>query len=874
MNFSILDHLAVLTKSDRSESKYICPICSGSNLDIKKDGKYSCFSGECSPKAIASAVLTLAGSPPQNPNKKSAATKTEYFYTAREGKPLAKTVRTDDLDRDGNSTKKFSQAIYSGGEWCWKPSTLPELKKRIPIYRYTEVQEAIDQGQRIFIVEGEKAADALWLIGIPATTTIGGSSAYKSNGDYSQDLKGAQLILCPDRDQPGLKYIGLFATDFNSQVDGYYLAGEMEGWTNPSDGRDLADDISDRGFNKAKILASIITVEKFNSIALSGEPELDADKPDTKAAVDAKLITIASDYPIHKLFPKSIADPVAEYCKRTAVPHGLIAMAVITCLATLLHPESQLACFGGTNRIVKAIFWFGVYGQSGNGKSHSYAPTLDILRRFGRDANDVYQAEVKDWEALQKRVKRSKPEDLDSETLDKADEPKPDRKRYVVDSTTIEALLTRAAKQPDRGLLMYADELIGWCHRMDPTKGEVELWLSLKSGKPVDGERQTREFAYVPSPSISVMGGIQPDVMAKLVEKQEEIQNGFLPRLTLVRFEETPTPPLSDLEPPDFSPLEKLFIAVKENNAPIELKLDNSCFSSADEWGRETSDSRINDSRKSFKVLYPKFNELGYQVAMMLHVINRTLDSSQPEKIPLATFQTALDFTRWLLGQSVSIYEELIEVDQPESLITKFVGDCQYKGWMKTRDVMRMYGGAKFRTAESAKEFMSTLVSFGYAEANESESTSRKYQIRVCPSKRQVFYDKPQGGDCPDKEQVFYDNMTKDTESQASKGFRSSFRLYDTYDRKSCGDELSTVSASSEKYDKTIQTEDYLPLKEQSDKSLSYCHSLSYGQNDSQNPDTARDVDNFVLLSYERGKVNGQVETENPIPEATDEEFS
>jgi hypothetical protein len=303
MAFSILDHLSFLAPSGKSKSKYICPICNGSNLDVSADGKYDCFSGECDTKAIASAVMTLAGFPPENPSSRSAKKITEYLYPGRVGKPLAKAVRTDTLDQGGSSTKKFSQAIFSNGEWCWKPSTLPELKKQIPIYRYAEVQEAIEQGQQIFIVEGEKTADALWSIGIPATTTIGGSGGYKSYGQYGQDLTGARLILCPDRDQPGLKYIGNFDRDFNSQVDGYCLAGEVEGWSNPSDSRDLADDIAERGFNKKAILASIITVEMWNGIQFSGKPEskseakIEPEKED-KGTVAERVLKLAftADY--------------------------------------------------------------------------------------------------------------------------------------------------------------------------------------------------------------------------------------------------------------------------------------------------------------------------------------------------------------------------------------------------------------------------------------------------------------------------------------------------------------------------------------------------------------------------------------------------
>jgi hypothetical protein len=85
-DFRILDYLTVLTPSGESKTKYLCPICDGNDLDINTDGtKYSCFSGHCDRKAIASKIMTMAGSPPKNPNKKStpAKTNTEYLYLER-----------------------------------------------------------------------------------------------------------------------------------------------------------------------------------------------------------------------------------------------------------------------------------------------------------------------------------------------------------------------------------------------------------------------------------------------------------------------------------------------------------------------------------------------------------------------------------------------------------------------------------------------------------------------------------------------------------------------------------------------------------------------------------------------------------------------
>ena len=41
--------------------------------------------------------------------------------------------------------------------------------------------------QTIFVVEGETCADALWELGIPATTNIGGSKKWTASN--SKDLK-------------------------------------------------------------------------------------------------------------------------------------------------------------------------------------------------------------------------------------------------------------------------------------------------------------------------------------------------------------------------------------------------------------------------------------------------------------------------------------------------------------------------------------------------------------------------------------------------------------------------------------------------------------------------------------------------------------
>lgn len=64
-------------------------------------------------------------------------------------------------------------------------------------------------------MEGETCADALWKLDIPATTNIGGSGKWRPSD--TNDLANAkEIVLCPDRDKPGIKHMEDIAKNFNA----------------------------------------------------------------------------------------------------------------------------------------------------------------------------------------------------------------------------------------------------------------------------------------------------------------------------------------------------------------------------------------------------------------------------------------------------------------------------------------------------------------------------------------------------------------------------------------------------------------------------------------------------------------------------------
>lgn len=233
MSFDIREHLKSLTPVERKKNRYYCPICEGNNLTIKPEsGTYQCWNGcECEDIRNAIAPLTPLDVIPKPQRQKSDRT---WSYTDSNGKEIIKTRRVD----DGQGKRKIWQEYLIDDREAAKKAVMP--------YNYAAVQAAIASGEPVFWVEGEPCVDAMTAIGLTATTSIGGSAGYGKYGNYSQALKGAKLIICPDRDLPGLKYAGEVAKDY-PDAQWLYALPDSPLWNRLSKdgGLDIADWIED-----------------------------------------------------------------------------------------------------------------------------------------------------------------------------------------------------------------------------------------------------------------------------------------------------------------------------------------------------------------------------------------------------------------------------------------------------------------------------------------------------------------------------------------------------------------------------------------------------------------------------------------------------
>jgi len=178
------------------------------SLKLGDDGKVlvHCFAG-CETEAVVERLgLTMndlfADSPARQAQASEVKIVATYDYRDEKGELLNQVVRLE--------PKSFRQRRPDGkGGWVW---TLGDVRR--VLYRLPEMNR--DRKQPLWIVEGEKDADALAALGFRVTTTLGGASAWKP--EYVDSIKRCKVegvYVVPDNDAPGRKYAHAIATSLH-----------------------------------------------------------------------------------------------------------------------------------------------------------------------------------------------------------------------------------------------------------------------------------------------------------------------------------------------------------------------------------------------------------------------------------------------------------------------------------------------------------------------------------------------------------------------------------------------------------------------------------------------------------------------------------
>jgi hypothetical protein len=120
-----------------------------------------------------------------------------YDYHDEQGQFLFQVVR--------KFPKSFPQRHRAAnGEWVWNMDGVRKV-----LYRLPEIIKSMKQGHPVLICEGEKDVESLVERGFSATCNPGGAGKWEDS--YSETLRGADVIIIPDNDDPGRKHAELVA---------------------------------------------------------------------------------------------------------------------------------------------------------------------------------------------------------------------------------------------------------------------------------------------------------------------------------------------------------------------------------------------------------------------------------------------------------------------------------------------------------------------------------------------------------------------------------------------------------------------------------------------------------------------------------------
>lgn len=217
------------------------------------------------------------------------------------------------------------------------------------------------------------------------------------------------------------------------------------------------------------------------------------------------------DFPLDG-FPKPIRDYIRSL--QDEYPSDYLAGAVLGILAGGVGNRLNISpdrCQAGED--VEPDIWeepanlFCVLvGEPGARKSPAMNRLLKSVESLEQQERAIYQEQLERWQYEVVRSKANK----------EAPPAQPRQKRYIVRDATTEAL-TELLERNSHGLLAHYDEGAQWMLSFDQYRkgagGDRPIWLGMWSSQNVTVDRKTRPGLYVVHPSLSLIAGVQPDIL-------------------------------------------------------------------------------------------------------------------------------------------------------------------------------------------------------------------------------------------------------------------------------------------------------------------------------------------------------------------------
>lgn len=252
-------------------------------------------------------------------------------------------------------------------------------------------------------------------------------------------------------------------------------------------------------------------------------------------------------FPLNAL-PAAIGGWVQDVSDRMACPPDFVAVSMLVGLASLAGRHLSIRPQLQTDWEERANLWGLIVGRPGLMKSPAQSAALSPLRAMEVMAGEVYRDALKDHDHAVKvakirqrarEVKAAKELKVDPEgafKMEIGEEPEPPKhERFVVNNLTYESAGVILADNPG-GILLERDEIASLLRNLaQEDQAEARgFYLQAWSGGPYRFDRIGRGHISINDLRVSVIGGIQPGPLSRLIrDAHRNGSDGLLERFLI-----------------------------------------------------------------------------------------------------------------------------------------------------------------------------------------------------------------------------------------------------------------------------------------------------------------------------------------------------
>lgn len=628
-----------------------------------------------------------------------------WEYTDASGETVGAVLRFDLPTPEGEKQRKEIRPLRLDAEG-WRIGAMSEPR---PLYRLPELLAA---PERIaFVVEGEKACDALDELGLLAVTCAGGA---KAAGKTSwEPLSGRRVVIWPDNDPSGFE----FAEEVRELLEGVaasvsMLEPELLGLGAKEDAFDLIEARRAQGLADEQIREEV-----FAALA---EAEVETE-PKREPLPEWKPFPVECLPPAMRALAVQGAEAIRVDASMLAAPALVAACSAIGNAAVLELKRTWQ---------VPSILWLGIVARSGSKKSAPLFEAVRPLERINQRLALQHAEAMREFEQAEADFRAAR-------GPDKGERPVKPRPEFALLRDCTAASLVDALAGSPRGLMMFADELSGWFGGFERFSGnstkaspDEALWLQCYNGRAFSESRRGSGHVHVPAASVSVCGGIQPRVLQQALSV-DRLASGLAARLLLVNPPERPVEWTdAEVDSQVLEAWDELVRALREevhlergefgSPAPMRLRLSGGARALWIEFYNAHGRERAETECEVLRSFLSKVEELPARLAIVLHLCEW---ASGPRvrrpsfEVNEQVFASAIRLAEWFKAEGRRVYSLILAQDPRERERAELIEWVRSKGGRTTaRELKR--SSRKYAKAEHAETALAELVREGFGAWN------------------------------------------------------------------------------------------------------------------------------------------------------------